>query len=169
MLVAHDVQLFVTPWTIAHQAPLSLEFSRQEYLSMLPFSSPGDLPDPGVEPGSPAFQADSLPSELPGKVMFNSIATPWTVAFQAPLSRQEYWKRLPFLSLGDLPNPEIEPSSPALGGGFITTVPPRKPIPELGDVNLELDKAKTTLLALQEKSPSVVGEIESKAWRELKK
>ena len=45
------VRLFVTPWTIAHQAPLSMEFSRQEYWSGLPFSSPGDLPEPGIEPG----------------------------------------------------------------------------------------------------------------------
>ena len=54
---------FVTPWTIAHQAPLSMEFSRQEYWSGLPFPSQRDLPDPGIEPGSPALQADSLPSE----------------------------------------------------------------------------------------------------------
>ena len=53
----------VTPWTIAHQAPLSMEFSRQEYWNGLPFSSPGDPPDPGMEPGSPTLQADSLPSE----------------------------------------------------------------------------------------------------------
>ena len=53
----------MTPWTAAHQAPLSMEFSRQEYWSGLPFSSPGDLPDLGIEPGSPALQADSLPSE----------------------------------------------------------------------------------------------------------
>ena len=52
-----------TPWTVAHQAPLSLEFSRQEYWSGLPFPSPGDLPNPGIEPGSPALQEDSLPSE----------------------------------------------------------------------------------------------------------
>ena len=45
------VQLFVTPWTVAHQAPLSLEFSRQEYLSGLPFPSPGDLPDPEIDSG----------------------------------------------------------------------------------------------------------------------
>ena len=50
------------PWTVACQAPLSMEFSRQEYWSGLPFPSPGDLPDPGIEPGSPALQADSLPS-----------------------------------------------------------------------------------------------------------
>ena len=53
-------------WTVAYQAPLSMEFSRQEYWSGLPFSSPGDLPDPGIEPGSPTLQADALPSELPG-------------------------------------------------------------------------------------------------------
>ena len=57
----------VTPWTIAHQAPLPIEFCRQEYWSGLPFSSPGDFPNPGIEPGSPALQVDSLPSELPGK------------------------------------------------------------------------------------------------------
>ena len=57
----------VTPWTVARQAPLSMEFSRQEYWSGLPFPSPGDLPDPGIKPGCPALQADSLPSEPPGK------------------------------------------------------------------------------------------------------
>ena len=61
------VQLFVTPWAVAHQAPMSVEFSRQEYWSGLPCPSPGDLPDPGIEPVSPALQADSLPSEPPGK------------------------------------------------------------------------------------------------------
>ena len=58
------VQLFVTPWTVACQAPLPMEFSRQEYWSGLPFLSPGDLPDPAIEPTSPlapALQADSLP------------------------------------------------------------------------------------------------------------
>ena len=55
------------PWTIAHQAPLSTEFSRQEYWSGLPFLSPGYLPDAGIKPGSPALQADSLLSEPPGK------------------------------------------------------------------------------------------------------
>ena len=57
------VQPFVTPWTVAHQAPLSMGFSRQEYWSGLPFPSPGDLPNPGIEPRSPALQADALPSE----------------------------------------------------------------------------------------------------------
>ena len=58
---------FATPWAVAYQAPLSMEFSRQEYWSELPFPSPGDLPDPGIEPGSPTLQADALPSEPPGK------------------------------------------------------------------------------------------------------
>ena len=54
-------------WTVAHQAPLSMGFSRQEYWSGLPFPSPGDLPDPGIEPSSPTLQADALTSAPPGK------------------------------------------------------------------------------------------------------
>ena len=61
------VRLFATPWTEAYQAPLSMGFSRQERWSGLPFPSPGDLPDPGIECGSPALLADALPSEPPGK------------------------------------------------------------------------------------------------------
>ena len=61
------VQLFAIPWTVAYQAPLSMEFSRQEYWSGLPCPSPGDRPNPGIKPRSPALQADALPSELPGK------------------------------------------------------------------------------------------------------
>jgi len=57
----------VIPWTVTHQASLSMEFSRQEYWSGVPFPSPGNLPDPGIEPRSPALHADSLPSEPPGK------------------------------------------------------------------------------------------------------
>ena len=63
------VRLFATPWAVAHQASPSMGFSRQEYWSGLPFPSPGDLPDPGIEPGSPALQADTLPSEPPGKLV----------------------------------------------------------------------------------------------------
>ena len=59
---------FATPQTVAHQAPLSMGFSRQEYWSGLPFPSPGELPDPGIEPASPALQADSLPSDPLGKL-----------------------------------------------------------------------------------------------------
>ena len=66
-LVAELYPTLATPWTVAHQAPLSMGFPRQEYLSGLPFPSPGDLPDPGIEHVSPALLVDSLPSELPGK------------------------------------------------------------------------------------------------------
>ena len=62
------VQLFVTPWTIARQGPLSMGFPRQEYWSGMSFPSLGDLPDPGIERQSPALQAYSLPSELPGNI-----------------------------------------------------------------------------------------------------
>ena len=58
------------PWTIAHQDPLSMGFPRQEYWSGLPFPSPGELPDPGIEPRSPALQADALPTELCGKPVY---------------------------------------------------------------------------------------------------
>ena len=60
-------QLFATPWTIARQAPLSMGFSMQEYWSGLPFPPQGDLPNPGINPRSPALQTDSLLSEPPGK------------------------------------------------------------------------------------------------------
>ena len=65
-LLTH-VRLFATLWTVAHQAPPSMGFSRQEYWSGLPLPSPGDLLDPGIEPRSPALQADTLTSEPPGK------------------------------------------------------------------------------------------------------
>ena len=61
------VPLFGTPWTVAYQASPSMGFSRQEYQNVFPFPFPGDLPDPGIEPASPAPQAEALPSELPGK------------------------------------------------------------------------------------------------------
>ena len=70
------VRLFKIPWTVAHQAPLSLGFPRQEYWGGLPWPSPGDLPDPGIEPGSPALQADSLPSEPPA-VRVSPIIRQW--------------------------------------------------------------------------------------------
>ena len=63
-----DVQLFAVPWTVAHQSCLSVEFSRQEYWSGLPFSSPGDHPNPGIKLRSPALQADSLLSKLSGNL-----------------------------------------------------------------------------------------------------
>ena len=67
------VRLFVTPWIVAHQAPLSMGFSRQEYWSGLPFPPQGDLPDPGVEPLFPALQVDST-AEPPGKPLADICA-----------------------------------------------------------------------------------------------
>ena len=67
--VSHSIMSdSVTPWTVAHQAPLSMGFSRQEYWSGLPFPSPGGLPDPGIEPPSPALQVDSFSSKPPGEL-----------------------------------------------------------------------------------------------------
>ena len=66
-LVTKSCPIFVTPWIVDHEAPQFMGFSRQEYWSGLPFSSLGDLPDSGIEPGSPALQADSLLTEPPGK------------------------------------------------------------------------------------------------------
>ena len=65
-LITKSCPTLATPWTAALQAPLSMGFSRQEYWSGLPFLSPGDLPDPGIEPRSPALQADSLPTGVGG-------------------------------------------------------------------------------------------------------
>ena len=65
------VRLFVTPWTVARQASLSMGFSKQEYWSGLPFPPPGDLPDPGIKLWSPALQADSLPTHPQGGQLWN--------------------------------------------------------------------------------------------------
>ena len=84
------VQLFVTPWTVAHHVPLSVGFSRQEYWSALPFPSPGDLPDPGIEPRSPTLQADSLQSKPPGNSVMKLLTN--TSFFTGPI-----------ISLGQIP------------------------------------------------------------------
>ena len=70
-LAAKSCLSLATPCTVACQTPLSVVFSRQEYWSGLPFPSPGDLPDPGIEPQSPALQADSLRTELQGKPLLD--------------------------------------------------------------------------------------------------
>ena len=79
------VQLLATLQTVAHQAPPSMGFSRQEYWSGLPFPSPGDLPDPGIEPSSPALQADSLLSEPPGNpsICIKNHKFLWYLQFQS--------------------------------------------------------------------------------------
>ena len=66
------VQLFATPWTVASQVPPSMGFYRQEYWSGLPFPSPGDLPNSGIEPRSPTLEADALPSEPPAKFLIST-------------------------------------------------------------------------------------------------
>ena len=107
---------FVISWTVTFQAPLSIGFSRQEYWSGLPCSSPRDLPDPGV------WLCVKVKVKLLSLVWF--FATPWTVDYHAPLSvgfsRQEYWSWLPFHSPGDPPDPGIEPGSPAIVGRCFT-------------------------------------------------
>ena len=80
VLVLSHIQLLEAPWTVACQAPLSMEFPRQEYWSGLPFSSPGNIPDPGIKllsTVSPALRTDSLPTEPSGKphTLYDSIYT----------------------------------------------------------------------------------------------
>ena len=80
------IRLLATPWTAAYQVPLPMGFSRQGYWSGLPFPSPGDLPDPGIEPGSPALEADALTSEPPGKPTFGIYPVwPLLPTFTLPL------------------------------------------------------------------------------------
>ena len=102
------VRLFATPWTVAYQASPSMGFSRQEYWSGLPFPSPGDLPDPGIERGSPAFEADALTSEPPGnRVDLNSRAI--TVYSPTPKLCPSQWAF--FILKWSLFNPEWELNS----------------------------------------------------------
>ena len=73
-LVAKSCPIFVTPWTVAHQASLTLGFPKREYWRGLPFPPPGDLPSPGIESGSPTLQVDFvLLTELPKKPMYLSV------------------------------------------------------------------------------------------------
>ena len=106
----------------ACQAPLFMGISRQEYWNGLPCLPPGDLPNPGIKPRSPALQADSLPAEPQGQESGSEITqscltlvTPWIVAYKVSpsmeFSKQEYWSVLSFPSPGDLPDPGIEPGS----------------------------------------------------------
>ena len=121
------VQLFVTPWIVAHQTLLSMGFSRQEYWSGLPCSPPGDLPDPGIEPvslGSPTLEVDSLPLAPPGNTFqFSSVeslscvrlfATPWTVAHQASISVTNSQSLLKLMSIESvMPSSHLILSSPS--------------------------------------------------------
>ena len=124
-------RLFVTPGTVARQAPLSRGFPRQEYWRGLPFPSPGDLPNPRTEPVSPAWQADSLPvshlgsTQSPG-VLGNKLNCQ---SGQVTTSlKEEYWNGLSFPSSGDLPDPGSKLASPPLTGRLFTPKIPEKPL-----------------------------------------
>ena len=132
---------FATLWTVAHQAPLSMGFPRQEYWNGLPFIFPRDLLDRGIEPGSPASPALAggfFTTEPPGKPKCQSLshvqlfAMPWTVGHQALLSmefsRQECWSGLSCPPPGDLPDPGIKPGSPPLQSDSLSSEPPEKPV-----------------------------------------
>ena len=132
------VQLFVTPWTVTRQAPLSMEFSRQECWSGVPCPSPGDLPNPGIESGSPTLHTESLLSELlESQVKVKLLSSVWLFCnpmdcslpyfsvhgiFQAKIPE---WAAISFS--GDLPNPEIEPGSCALQADALPSEPSGKP------------------------------------------
>ena len=107
------VQLSVTLWTVTYQASPSMGFSRQEYWSGLPFPSPGDLPDPGIKPGSPALEADTLTSEPPGKEIESKYLTMHQTASNTELYDMKFssywsWKKQRFkkdVSYDMLPEP----------------------------------------------------------------
>ena len=107
VLVTQSCPTLCDPMDLAHQAPLSMEFSRQEYCNGLPFPSPGEFPHPGIEPGSPALQANCLQSE--------------------PLGKPEYWSELPCPPPRALSNPGIKPRPPALRVNSLPSEPPGKP------------------------------------------
>ena len=83
----------MNPWTVACQAPLSMEFSRQAYWSGLPFSSPGHLPDPEIKPGSPALQEVSLLSEAPQKLFISEIQIKTTMGYHLTPGRMDIIKQ----------------------------------------------------------------------------
>ena len=135
----------VDSWTVTNQVPLSMEFARQDYQSRLPFPTPWDLPDPGIEPASGAspalaggFFTTSATGEahsvegLAHKWLWKSLsrvwlfATPRTIQFMK-FSRPEYWSGQSIPSPGYLPNPDIEPRSPALQADSLPAGPQGKP------------------------------------------
>ena len=145
--VLSRIQPFAIPWTVARQTPKPMGFSRQEYWSGLPSPPPGDLPNPGIEPispASPALAGRFFTTEPPGKpsnyivVVLSCIRlceTPMDYSLTGSsvhglLQAKEYWSGLPFPTPGDLPGPGIEPispASPALAGRFLIIEPHGKP------------------------------------------
>ena len=104
----------MTPWAVDCQAPLSMEFSRQEYWSGLPFPSPVDLPNPGIKPRSPTLQADSLPSVPPGKPInaVTYVFTKWqSLGEVLRLSKKIYFQIINYLATLILNFPENESES----------------------------------------------------------
>ena len=94
------IGLFAIPWTVVYQVSPSMRFSRREYWSGLPFPSPGDLPNPGIEPRSLALQADTLPSEPPGKPF--------------------RWQQLPsILRMRDFPDGQVLKNLPSNAGEWV--------------------------------------------------
>ena len=144
MLVAQSCLTLCDPMDCS----LSMGFSRQEYWSGLPFPPPGDLPDPGIGPRSPARQAGSLPAEPPDDIIFSmfrkqernvliesesesevaqscpTLCDPVDCSLPAPpsvgFSRQRYWSGVPLPSPEDLPDPGIEPRSTCIAGKHFT-------------------------------------------------
>ena len=156
MKLLNHVRLFVIPWTVAYQASPSMEFSRQEYWSGLPFPSPGDLPDSGIEPRSPGLQADALHLSHQGNpfyilciylflVVLGFCCCMW--AFSSCGARASHFGGSSCCGAQALglegsvvggtwpkllcdmwhrPGLGIEPVFPVLTGGFLTTGPPGK-------------------------------------------
>ena len=129
-LLSH-VQHFATPWTI-HQASPSMEFSRQEYWSELLFPSPGDLPDPGIKPGSPTLQADAFLYKMWWELADSIIILFCIFFLQSSLNLLQYYFCLMFWLVGHnprgilVPQLGVEPELPALEGRVLTTGPPGK-------------------------------------------
>ena len=128
--VAQSCPTLCDPWSVAHQAPPSMGFSRQEYWSGLPLPPPRVDLQGGVNFCHTAqqFSYTCMKKKVKVLVVSDSLRPPWT---QAPLSvafsRQEYWSGLPFPSPGNLPDPGIEPASPALQVDSVLSKPPRQP------------------------------------------
>ena len=129
---------FATPWTVAHQAPPSMGFSRQEYWSGLPFPSPGDLPDPGIEPRSPTLQADALTSEPPGKPPMPPALGVWSLSHWTIREVPEICTLCECLCSRSFPE--------LLDDGSVTTVSVWSPVNQNGKKSLALNNRSIIIL-----------------------
>ena len=125
------VQLFATHMNCSPPGSCVCGIFQARILEWQTFPSPGELLTPGIEPGSPALQVDSLQSQLPGKPILSLscvrlFATPWAIQ-SLEFSRPEYWNGQLFPSSGDLPNSGIEPRPPTLQADSLLAEPPGKP------------------------------------------